>query len=291
MSAPLLQATGVRVTIRGATIVEHADLRVDPGRIVAIVGPNGAGKSTLARAVVGLQGRSGGEVRWQGRPLEDWSRRGLAQVRAFVPQRAPVPPALTVTDAVAMGRAPHLGPLSRPGAADAAAVERAIERTGIGHLAARSLATLSGGELQRVRLAVALAQEAPAIVLDEPTASLDLGAAAEMGRLLRRLAFESLGILVVVHDLALAAAIADEVVVLDRGRTVAAGPPGEVLTRARLAETWGAVAVLDVDGGSTSFHVNWFAPETVPPEVPEIPRAGGGHGIADQDRPQEGTPA
>lgn len=274
MTAPLLQATGVRVVIGGVAIVEHADLRVDPGRIVAIVGPNGAGKSTLARAVVGLQARRGGEVQWQGRPLEAWSRRHLARVRAFVPQRAPVPPGLTVRDAVAMGRAPHLGPLSRPTAADHAAIDRAIERTGIGELAERSLATLSGGELQRVRLGVALAQEAPAIVLDEPTASLDLGAAAEMGRLLRRLAFESLGILVVVHDLALAAAIADEVVVLDRGRTVAAGAPADVLTRARLAETWGAVAVLDVDGGSTSFHVNWFAPETALPAIPQVPRAG-----------------
>lgn len=274
MTAPLLEAAGVRVVIGGATIVEHADLRVEPGRIVAIVGPNGAGKSTLARAVVGLQPRRAGVVEWQGRGLDEWSRRGLARVRAFVPQRAPVPPGLTVRDAVAMGRAPHLGPLSRPTAADIAATDRAIERTGIANLAGRSLATLSGGELQRVRLAVALAQEAPAIVLDEPTASLDLGAAAEMGRLLRRLAFESLGILVVVHDLALAAAIADEVVVLDRGRTVASGPPAQVLTRARLAETWGAVAVLDVDGGSTSFHVNWFAPETAPPAVPEIPRIG-----------------
>lgn len=274
MTAPLLEAAGVRVAIAGTVIVEHADVRVQPGRIVAIVGPNGAGKSTLARAVVGLQPRHGGTVAWQGRPLEDWSRRGLARVRAFVPQRAPVPPGLTVRDAVAMGRAPHLGPLSRPSTADGAAIDRAIDRTGITPLAERSLATLSGGELQRVRLAVALAQEAPAIVLDEPTASLDLGAAAEMGRLLRRLAFESLGILVVVHDLALAAAIADEVVVLDRGRTVAAGPPSEVLTRARLAATWGAVAVLDVDGGSTSFHVNWFAPETAPPAIPEIPRVG-----------------
>lgn len=290
-AAPLLTAQGVQVAIRGTTIVEHADLTVEAGRIVAIVGPNGAGKSTLARAIVGLQPRRAGEVRWQGTGLEDWSRRGLARVRAFVPQRAPVPPGLTVRDAVAMGRAPHLGPLSRPTATDRQAVDRAIERTGITHLAERSLATLSGGELQRVRLGVALAQEAPAIVLDEPTASLDLGAAAEMGRLLRRLAFESLGILVVVHDLALAAAIADEVIVLDRGRTVAAGPPAQVLTRSRLAETWGAVAVLDVDRGSTSFHVNWFAPETALPAVPEIPRASGvDDGASGLDR-SEGAPA
>jgi iron complex transport system ATP-binding protein len=283
--AALLEAIDVRVSIRGAAIVEQAALRVDAGRIVAIVGPNGAGKSTLARAVVGLQPRSGGRIQWQGRDLEDWNRRGLARVRAFVPQRAPVPPALTVADAVAMGRAPHIGALRRPVAADRAAVERAIERTGIGALAERSLATLSGGELQRVRLAVALAQEAPAIVLDEPTASLDLGAAAEMGRLLRRLTIEGLGILVVVHDLALAAAIADEVIVLHRGRTVAAGPPTEVLTRARLAEVWGAIAVLDVDGGATSFHVNWLAPEGALPPVPQIPRA---RVAAPQDGPAPG---
>lgn len=274
MNAPLLEARAVRVQLGGRVIVEQADLAVRAGQIVAIVGPNGAGKSTLARAIVGLQSASGGSIDWHGRALGDWSRRELARVRAFVPQRAPVPIGLTARDAVRMGRAPHLGALRRPGASDAAAVDRAIERTGIAPLADRPLTTLSGGELQRVRLAVALAQEASTIVLDEPTASLDLGAAAEMGRLLRRLAFEALGILVVVHDLALAAAIADEVVIVDQGRTVAAGPPGRVLTRQRLADTWGAVAVLDVDGGSTSLHVNWLAPEGPLPAVPEVPRAG-----------------
>jgi iron complex transport system ATP-binding protein len=271
MSGPLLRAEGVRISIRGVTIVEHADLALDAGEIVAIVGPNGAGKSTLARALVGLQ-TSEGEIAWHGRPLAAWSRRELARTRAFVPQRAPVSGSLTVDDAVSLGRGPHLGMLQRPSGADRASVTRAIERTGVTHLASRSLGTLSGGELQRVRLAVALAQDTPAIVLDEPTASLDLGAAAEMGRLLRRLALEGLSILVVVHDLALAAAIADRVVVVDGGRTVATGRAADVLTRARLAETWGAAAALDAHQGATSFHVNWLAPEGTHPAVPVIPR-------------------
>ncbi|MFT4035940.1 MAG: ABC transporter ATP-binding protein [Patulibacter sp.] len=259
MSDLLLRAEAVEVTIRGTPILTGADLRLEPGQIVAVVGPNGAGKSTFARALVGFQPVAGGTIAWGGRPIGEWSRRQLARTRAFVPQRAPVSPGLTVTDAVAMGRAPHLGPLQRPTGADAAIVGEAIERTGVAPLAQRSLATLSGGELQRVRLAVALAQRTPAIVLDEPTASLDLGAAAQMGRLLRDLQGEGLGILVVVHDLALAAAIADEVVVVDRGRTVAVGAPAEVLCAERLATTWGASAVLDVRGGSTSFHVDWLA--------------------------------
>lgn len=260
MSTPLLSVAGVEVRIRGTVIVEHADLELAGGEIVAIVGPNGAGKSTLARAVVGLQPFSAGEIRWSDRPIGDWKSRELARTRAFVPQRAPVAAGLTVSDAVAMGRAPHLGPLSRPTAADRGIVDGAIDRTGVRHLEGRSLATLSGGELQRVRLAVALAQDAPAIVLDEPTASLDLGAAAQMGRLLRDLAADhGLGVLVVVHDLALAAAIADSVVVVDRGRTVSAGPPAEVLTAERLHDTWGAAASLETNGGLTSFHVDWLA--------------------------------
>ncbi|MBO9533916.1 MAG: ABC transporter ATP-binding protein [Solirubrobacteraceae bacterium] len=258
-AAHLLKAEGVRVEIAGLEIVEHADLELTAGRILAIVGPNGAGKSTLARALVGLQGAAGGSIAWAGKPLGKWRRRELARTRAFVPQRAPVSAGLTTRDAVAMGRAPHLGALQRPTAKDAAIVERAIARSGVEHLAERSLATLSGGELQRVRLAVALAQETPAIVLDEPTASLDLGAAAEMGRLLHDLAAEGLAVLVVVHDLALAAAIADEVVIVDRGRTVAHGEPADVLTSERLLETWGAAATLDIRRGATVFEVDWLA--------------------------------
>ncbi len=156
--APLLRAQGARVAAGGRTIIEHADLAVDAGRIVAIVGPNGAGKSTLVRAVAGLAPVAGGSVHWRGRPVGEYRPRDLARLRAFVPQRAAVPAGLTARDAVALGRAPHLAPLRRATGDDWAAVDRALDETGSAALADRALTTLSGGELQRVRLAAALAR-------------------------------------------------------------------------------------------------------------------------------------
>ncbi len=264
----MLEVRAARVQIAGTTILEHADLRAGAGRLVCVVGPNGAGKSTLVRAAAGLQPLAAGEVLWAGTDVRRLNGRRLARLRAFVPQRARVPDGVRVAEAVAIGRAPHIGPLQRPTRADAEAVERALARTGAEALSGRLLATLSGGELQRVQVAVALAQEAPCLIADEPTSHLDLGAAAGIGRLLRSLADDGLAVLLVVHDLALAAAIADEVVVVHAGRTVAAGPPQDVLTAGRLADVWRVDAHLATGAtGRTALHVAWLAePENRPPE-------------------------
>jgi iron complex transport system ATP-binding protein len=226
---------------------------------VAVVGPNGAGKSTLVRAVAGIQKFTRGSVKWLGDDLGRLSGRRLARTRAFVPQRPRVPDGLTVRDALRIGRSPQIGPLRRATRADHAAVERALERAGVSHFAERRLTTLSGGELQRVQIAVGLAQDAPVLLADEPTSHLDLGATVVVARLLRELADDGLAVLLVVHDLALAAAIADRVVVMSRGRSVATGRPDEVLGRERLHEVWEVDAALRRrDDGATALEVAWL---------------------------------
>jgi iron complex transport system ATP-binding protein len=253
-----LEARDVGVTIGEKTILEGADLTLTPGKLVAVVGPNGAGKSTLARAVAGIQKRTSGAVRWMGEDLGRLRGRKLALTRAFVPQRALVPDGVTVTEAVRIGRSPHLKPLQRPSRRDHDAVAEAMERAGVTQFAERKLTTLSGGELQRVQIAVALAQEAPVLMADEPTSHLDLGATVDIAKLLRGLADEGLAVMLVAHDLSLAAAVADTVVVMSEGRTVVAGPPLEALSTERLEEVWGVDASLQASGNHTALHVAWL---------------------------------
>jgi iron complex transport system ATP-binding protein len=260
---PVLDARGVCVTIGDKAIVEHADLTLEAGRLVAVVGPNGAGKSTLARSVAGMQKVAGGAIRWMGDDLARLRGRKLALRRAFVPQRARVPDGVTVTEAVRIGRSPHLKPLQRPSRHDRDAVAAALERTGTMRFAERKLTTLSGGELQRVQIAVALAQEAPVLMADEPTSHLDLGATVAVAKLLRGLADEGLAVMLVAHDLSLAAAVADTVVVMSKGRTVAAGPPLEALDSARLEEVWGVDASVRVEGHHTALDVAWLGGESL----------------------------
>lgn len=147
MSAVALSAQRVGVTIQGKPIVEGASIELELGKLVAIVGPNGAGKSTLVRAVAGIQPMSAGSVEWSGRAVGDFKGRELGLVRAFVPQRALVPPGLTVREAVTIGRSVHVKPWQRLGPDGRAAVDRAIERAGVERFADRMLTTLSGGEM------------------------------------------------------------------------------------------------------------------------------------------------
>jgi len=261
MSGPALSAEGVRVQIGDKTILHSGDLRLESGRLVSLVGPNGAGKSTLARAVAGIQKAAAGEIRWMGDELRSLRGRKLARRRAFVPQRGRVPDGVTVLEAVRIGRSPHLKPLQRPGRHDRDAVAEAMERTDVTKFADRKLTTLSGGELQRVQIAVALAQEAPVLMADEPTSALDLGATVAVAKLLRQLADDGLAVLLVAHDLSLAAAVSDTVVVMSEGRTVAAGPPLETLSHERLADVWGVNATVQASGHHTALHVAWLGVE------------------------------
>jgi len=254
----MLEVADAHVRFGDAHVLRGGNLSAQAGRLVTIVGPNGAGKSTLVRVAAGLQRPHQGSVRWNGTDAGRLRGRALALARAFVPQRIAVPAGVRVADAVAIGRAPHLRALQAPRRHDRAAVEHALVRAGVAGMRERLLSTLSGGELQRVQIAVALAQEAPALIADEPTAHLDLGASAEIARLLRGLADDGLAVVVVVHDLALAAAIADEVIVMSDGETVACGPAADVLDPARVAEVWGVDAELDVSGARTALRVSWL---------------------------------
>ena len=254
----LLEAEAVTASAGGTEILRGVDVELRRGELVAVLGPNGAGKSTFARVACGLMKPTGGAVTWGGRPLAELKGRRLARLRAFVPQRAQVPAGVTVEDAVRIGRSSHLKPLQGLTAEDRAAIEGALVRANIESFRDRLLTTLSGGELQRVQIAVGLAQEAPALVADEPTAQLDLGATAEVSKLLRELVDQGMGVLLIVHDLALAAAIADRVMVISNGRSIATGTPFEVLKKELIADVWGVEAELVRRDGRSALHVGWL---------------------------------
>jgi iron complex transport system ATP-binding protein len=225
-------------------------LSLGPGEVVSVLGPNGAGKTTLARVLSGVLRPERGSVALGAAPVASLSRREIALRMAVVPQEGRVPFPYEVREMVSMGRAPRLGPLGRLGDEDRAAVQRALTRLGLVELAARRYPTLSGGEKQRVLLARALAQGAPTLLLDEPTAHMDLGH--------RLFAFEQIrswvdaapaerAALIVSHDLSLAARFADRVLVLDRGRVAAEGAPAEALTAELIERVYGAEARVEID--------------------------------------------
>jgi iron complex transport system ATP-binding protein len=213
---------------------------------VGIVGPNGSGKTTLLRLLLGVLPPQAGRVALQGRDLADWDRRGLARLIGVVAQREEPAFPLRVRQAVELGRYPHLGPLATPGEADRRAVDDAMERCDVATLAQRWVGTLSGGEWQRVRVARALAQSPRALMLDEATVNLDIRHEMELLELVSTLVRSAgLGALLVTHHVNLAARFVDRIVVLDRGRAAAAGPPREVLTPAVLERVfqWPVAAV------------------------------------------------
>jgi iron complex transport system ATP-binding protein len=215
------------------------------------VGPNGAGKTTLVRVLLGTLPPDAGRVTLDGRPLSGWTRTELARAIGVVGQREEPAFPLRVEDTVMLGRYPWLGALEPPGPADCQAVEQALERADVVALRARPTDLLSGGEWQRVRLARALAQEPRLLVLDEPTASLDVRHQMEAFELVRRLADQGLGALVVTHELNLAARFADRMLLLDRGRVTAAGTPEEVLQVATVSRAFAwPVAVTRLPDGS-----------------------------------------
>jgi len=232
---------GLIVALRGVTCrypdaardgLVGVSLELRAGELHAVLGPNGSGKTTLVRAALGLVPLVAGEVEILGRPAHTWSRRDLARVVGVLPQREDNLFPQRVRETVLLGRYPHLSLLGGVGAADRAAVERALVQCDAADLADRWLWTLSGGEYQRVRLARALAQEPRLLVLDEPTASLDLRHEMELFELVRTLVdTHGLAALMITHHVNLAARFADRVLLLSEGRPAGAGAPSDVLTR------------------------------------------------------------
>ncbi len=235
--------TCVDVTIRylSATVpaLDRVTLALAEGACTVILGPNGSGKSTLLRALLGRVTIERGVITCFGTPLDSWPRAAMARAVGVVPQGEYETFPMTTRALVAMGRYPHLGPWRREGRRDLAAIDIAMERCDVAQFADRMVDTLSGGEGQRARIARALAQEPRALVLDEPTASLDLKHEMEVLVLLQSLAAGGTTIVLVTHNLSIAAQYADRVVLLDHGRLVAEGPATEVLTPGRVREVFG----------------------------------------------------
>ena len=240
---------GVHAGYGGREVLTGADLTLARGEVLGLVGPNGAGKSTLLRVMTRQLTAAAGEVMVDGVSLARLGRFELARLLAVVVQSPPAPPGFTVEELVAMGRTPHLGLLAGPGRADREAVERALAATATAALRHRRLETLSGGELQRAVLARALAQQPSYLVLDEPTNHLDLRFQLEVLAMARSAAASGKGVLLVLHDLNLAARSCDRLAVLHQGRIVAEGPPGEVLTAGLIEQVYGTpVEVHDIGG-------------------------------------------
>ncbi len=247
----MIEACGLTVAAGGRELLRGVSLSVRPGEVVAVIGPNGAGKSTLLRSLAGELRAPAGMVRFAGQPITALRPAELARRRAVVSQAVELAFPMRADEVVRLGRLPWYG--TAEAARDAEAVENGLERAGVLHLRDRAYATLSGGERQRVQLARALAQiegatRPAAILLDEPTASLDAAHRVAMLRGLRGLAADGLAILIILHDLNEAGYVADRVGVLGQGRLVALGPPAEVLRAGTMRQIFG-VAFREAPGG------------------------------------------
>jgi iron complex transport system ATP-binding protein len=236
---PIVDVRAASFAYRGAPALSGVSFTARAGEFVGLLGPNGAGKSTLLRLVAGLLAPVGGEVRLAGLDPFGAPRRAVARVCAVVPQEPRVTWPFTVREAVMMGRAPRQGLLAVASRFDRGAVEGALAACDLVHLAERRLDALSGGERRRVFFARALAQEPRVLLLDEPTAFLDLAHQVAAMRMAQEAARAGLCVVAVLHDLNLAAAACDRVVVLSGGRVVSEGPPAQVLTAERVREVWG----------------------------------------------------
>ncbi|MEZ0074884.1 ABC transporter ATP-binding protein [Planotetraspora sp. GP83] len=235
-----LQAVDVRLGYGDRVIVDGLHLGVEAGTVTTIIGPNGCGKSTLLRALGRLLRPAGGHVLLDGRRIDKLPTREVAKLLGVLPQAPTAPEGLTVGDLVARGRHPHQTWYRQWSTEDEAAVAEALEWTGLLDLADRPLDELSGGQRQRAWISMALAQGTGLLLLDEPTTFLDLAHQVEVLELVRHLHREAgKTVVMVLHDLNLAARYADRLVAMRDGRVVAAGPPDEVLTEERVLEVFG----------------------------------------------------
>jgi iron complex transport system ATP-binding protein len=251
-----LAVAGAGVSVSGRWLVRGASVAVEPGRLLALVGPNGSGKSTLLRLLAGVWPPTEGTATLDGAPLARVPRRALARAVALVPQDTHIAFAFSVREIVAMGRHAHLGRFERERAADREAIAQAMARADVTAIADRDATELSGGERQRVLIARSLATEARHLLLDEPTASLDVAHAIDVLTLCRRLADDGHGVAVALHDLNLARRFATDAVLLRDHAVVDTGPVDRVLTPAAIGDVFGvtvSVATTPVPDGSAVY--------------------------------------
>ena len=256
--SPLLTVEDLRLQLGGTTVLDGVDATVDRGRFVGVVGPNGAGKTTLLRVIAGAATPDAGRVVVDGERIHDLPSRAASRLVASVPQDTTVGFEFDVRTVVEMGRNPHRSRFAGWTDTDAAAVERALDRTDTRQFADRGVGTLSGGERQRVLLARALAQDAPLLLLDEPTGSLDINHQVRTLGLVSELVSEGRSALAAIHDLDLAARYCDELILLAGGRVVAAGPPEAVLTESAIRDAFGAAVVVSENPATGAVSVTAF---------------------------------
>ena len=268
----------------GVPVVEGVELAVAAGELVGLIGPNGAGKTTLLRAVTGGARVLAGEILLGGRPLASLRRQEVARLAGVLPQNSPAEFAFSARSYVEMGRHAHLSRFATSlGKADRSAVDRALSLTGTEHLADERVDRLSGGDVQRLTLAQALAQEPSVLLLDEPTSHLDLNHRLEVLDAVRALADGGLAVLAVFHDLDMAARYSDRLAVVASGGLRAQGPPRSVLTSSTLSDVFGVRAVIGTDPVTGAVQVTPVVRNGVRPR-PGAPRvlviSGSGTGAA-----------
>ncbi len=246
-ATPAISWRGASVVLGGSTVLDDVSLDVATGTWLSLIGPNGAGKTTLVRTIAGTVAHTGA-VSLQGHDNDTLSVRGRARALAVVPQHPVIPPGMPVFDYVLLGRAAHQTIRCSPSMHDRRRAFAVLQRLDLDGMGSRRVDTLSGGERQRVVLARALVQDTPVLVLDEPTAALDVGHQLEVLELIADLRTErELTVVTTVHDLTVAGQFADRVAVLADGRLVADGTPAEVLTPQIIGAHWGVDATTEVD--------------------------------------------
>ena len=260
-SPPTLEARDLVYQVEASRLLDQVSLSAGSGQLVGLIGPNGAGKSTLLKTVSGLLHRREGSVSLAGRHLDEMSAREVARTLAMVPQIAPYTYGFTALELVLMGRYPHLGRFQIEGAADRRIAGDALGLTETEQLAHRTLDTLSGGERQRVFVARALAQQPRVLLLDEPTANLDISHQLKVFDLVRELVSKGMTAIAAIHDLHLAARYCHRLVLLDHGRVLAEGPPELVLTPDNIEATFGVRAVVYPDPMTGSLTLSLLGPQ------------------------------
>lgn len=241
MPRQVLAVQGLSVGYNDRPVLQGIDLTLADGELLGVVGPNGSGKSTLVRALSRVLRPAAGSVRVMGRELPLFTTKELARALAVVPQAPVLPEGFTALEVTLMGRTPHLRFLQPEGLDDLAVARRSMHQTAVLEFAERPVDELSGGERQRVVVARALAQEAPILLMDEPTSHLDVGHQLALFDLVLRLSRAGrLAVVAVIHDLTLAAQYCDRLILLHEGRVMAAGPPESVLTPEQVGTVYGA---------------------------------------------------
>ena len=237
---PLFALDRVSFSIAGRTLLQPLTMTLPAKRIVGLIGHNGSGKSTLVKILARQQPASSGTVRFEGRPLSEWGDRPFARRLAYLPQQTPMASGMLVRELVALGRYPWHGALGHFGRIDREKVDEAMALTDVAGMADRLVDTLSGGERQRVWFAMLVAQDAECLLLDEPISALDVAHQVEILSLVRQLRrSKGLGVVVVLHDVNMAARFCDEIIALHSGRLIARGTPDEIMTPGQLRRIYG----------------------------------------------------